>query len=305
MSKKLIMLLLALMLAAGAAVSRAEIAVTDMFDREIILSEPVTRVVALSAAECEIICALGCENVLVGRGAYCNYPETIGDVPVVQSGAETNIEEIIALKPQIVIMTDMAQDLGQVNQLEACGIQVVSTRNTNIEGAYDAISMIGALLGRDTEAKAIIADMKSTFDEIRANTDATHKTVYFEVSPLAFGLWTAGKSTFMDEIAQICGLSNAFSDLEGWKMISEEQVIERNPDYIVSTAGMIDGDKEIMSRGGWKGIEAVKNGNVLNADADMITRPGPRLKDAAISLYRFFYDIDDTKTMESEKIPAA
>lgn len=40
----------------------------------------------------------------------------------------------------------------------------------------------------------------------------------------------------MDEIAQICGLRNAFGDVEGWAEISQEQVLERNPDYIVTVA---------------------------------------------------------------------
>ena len=49
------------------------------------------------------------------------------------------------------------------------------------------------------------------------------KTVYFEVSPLEYGLWTAGKGTFMDELAQMIGLKNAFEDVEGWAAISERR----------------------------------------------------------------------------------
>lgn len=80
-----------------------------MLGREITLSEPVERIVALTAADCEILCALGCENLLVGRGTYCDYPQSILSVPIVASGERTNMEQIIALSPQVVLMGDMAQ----------------------------------------------------------------------------------------------------------------------------------------------------------------------------------------------------
>ena len=112
MSKRLVSLFLALLLAlcaASAAAEGAAVAVTDMYGRAIELDEPVTRIVALTPSDCEILCAIGCEDALVGRGKYCDYPESILDVPVVQSGAETNIEEILALEPQVVLMSDMSR----------------------------------------------------------------------------------------------------------------------------------------------------------------------------------------------------
>ena len=299
MSKKLFALTLALLMLFSIPAALAEdtsVTVTDMLDREITLAEPATRVVALSAADCEIICALGCEEALVGRGKYCNYPESILELPALQSGKDTNIEEILALEPQIVIMSDMAQTEEQVKLLEDNGVQVVMTQNTDIAGAYYAITMIGALMGKDAEAEAIVEDMKATFEEIvqkSAENELTGKTVYFEVSPLEWGLYTAGTNTFMNEIAAMCGLTNAFADIDGWASISEEQVLERNPDFIVSVAGMPEGDVEIMSRGGWAEVTAVKTGMVLNADADTFSRPGPRLKDAAVSLYNFINGIEE------------
>ena len=299
MSKKLFALTLALLMLFSIPAALAEdtsVTVTDMLDREITLAEPATRVVALSAADCEIICALGCEEALVGRGKYCNYPESILELPALQSGKDTNIEEILALEPQIVIMSDMAQTEEQVKLLEDNGVQVVMTQNTDIEGAYYAITMIGALMGKDAEAEAIVEDMKATFADIAqksVESEFAGKTVYFEVSPLEWGLYTAGDNTFMNEIAAMCGLTNAFADIDGWASISEEQVLERNPDYIISVSGMPDADAEIMSREGWADIAAVSTGMVMNGDADTFSRPGPRLKDAAISLYNFINGIEE------------
>ena len=308
MSRKIVSLFLsAVMLFACLPALAAEtgLTVTDMHGREISLPSPAARVVALQPADCEILCALGCEEALVGVGQYCDYPASIASLPVVQSGNETNIEEILALDPQVVFMSDMAQSEDQVNQLEENGVRVVVSKAADIEGVYYAIRMIGTLMGKDEAAEALIADMQNTFAEIRAKSADEGKTVYFEVSPLQWGLWTAGSGTFMDELAGICGLTNAFADVSDWAAISEEQVLARDPDYIV-TITMYYGEgptpvEEIMSREGWQDLKAVQNGNVFNAsDSNTLSRPGPRLKDAAVELYDFI-----NGTAEEEVVPAA
>ncbi len=294
MTKKLVSLFLALVMALSLTAAFAEstaVTVTDMAGREITLDAPATKVVALTASDCEILAALGAEDTLVGRGEYCDYPESILEVPAVQSGADTNLEQIIALEPQVVVMAKMAQTEEQVAALEKAGIRVVVSDAQDIEGVYTAIRLIGALVGRNDEAEAMVADMQSTFADIAAKSENTGKTVYFEVSPLQWGLWTAGKGTFMDELATMCGLTNAFADVEGWAEISEEQVLERDPDYIV-TISMYYGEgptpvEEIKSRAGWDALKAVQNDAIFNADSNEVSRPGPRLKDAAEALYTF------------------
>ena len=82
-------------------------------------------------------------------------------------------------------------------------------------------------------------------------------------------------------------------DVSGWAEVSEEQVIARDPDYIV-TCTMYFGegatpDQGILSRAGWQDVSAVKNGRVYVADSNAITRPGPRLAEAAHELYAFVY----------------
>ncbi|MCR4577552.1 MAG: ABC transporter substrate-binding protein [Clostridiales bacterium] len=287
-------LALAMLLCAANVFAETEgVTVTDMYGREVTLTEPATRIVALTASDCEILCALGCEDALVGRGEYCDYPPTVLDKPSVQSGYETNMEQILALEPQLVLMSDMAQSEDQVKQLEDNGVKVAVSNAQTIDEVYVSIAMIGKLMGKDAEAQALIDDMKLTFEEIAADSENIGKTVYFEVSPLQWGLWTAGKGTFMDELATMCGLTNAFGDTEGWNAISEEQVIARDPDYIV-TITMYFGEgptpvEEILSREGWQEMKAVKNQAILNADNNAISRPGPRLKLAAKELYEFVY----------------
>lgn len=302
-TRKILSLLLALALLAAAALTAQAETLTDMAGREVVLDAPLTRAIALNPADCEILYALGAQDVLVGRGEYCNYPEDVLSLPSVNSGAQTNIEQILALQPQVIIMSKMAQTVEQVEALEKAGVRVVISDAQSLEGVYEAIALLGELTGREEAAEALAQEMRSGFDAIRQQAQTIEKTVYFEVSPLEWGLWTSGKDTFLDELAQIVGLTNAFSDVTGWAEISQEQVLERDPDYIVTTAAYYgEGElpvDEIASREGWQDLRAVKNGAIYNADADMTSRPGPRLLDAAQALADFVHG------METEGEPEA
>ncbi|MBQ6551154.1 MAG: ABC transporter substrate-binding protein [Lachnospiraceae bacterium] len=275
---------------AAEAEEDTSIHLTDMMGHEVTLEKPAERIVALSAADCEIVYALGAGDLLVGRGEYCDYPAEVYDVPSVESGGNTNIEQILALDPDVLVMSSMAQTEDQVKQLEDAGVAVVVSNAADIEGTYTSIEILGKLLGKDAEAETIISDMKAAFKEIEENK-LDGETIYFEVSPLEWGLWTAGKGTFMNEIAEMMGLKNCFDDVDGWAQISEEQVLERNPDYIM-TITMYWGEgptpeEEIMSRAGWENVTAVKNGAILNLPNNELSRPAPRLADGAKLLYDF------------------
>ena len=273
------------------------ITITDMLGREITLEQPAARVVALTPSDCEILFAIGAGDTLVGRGEYCDYPAEVLDIPAVQSGAETNIEEILALEPQLLIMSTRSQTEEQAAQLEAAGVQVVISDAQDIAGVYTAIEMIGKLMGRDESAAEVIDNMKTTFAEIEEKSAGDgSKTIYFEVSPLEYGLYTAGAHTFMDEVANMLGVKNCFADVEGWSAISEEQVLERNPDYIM-TITMYYGEgptpeEEILGRAGWENVTAVKNKAILNLVNNELSRPAPRLADGAKMLYDFVYGED-------------
>jgi iron complex transport system substrate-binding protein len=292
--KKTLSLFLAMALALSLNIALAD-TLTDMAGREV---APVTaqRVVILTPSDVEILYALGAGDTLVGRGEYADHPAEALEVPSVQSGMETNLEQIIALAPDLVIMGKMAQTVEQSEKLMEAGITVAVTDAQDIAGTYRAIMLIGALVGKAEEAAALTAQMQARFDAVREKA-AAHEasgSVYFEVSPLQWGLWTTGQGTFMQEMAELMNLTNAFEDVSGWAEVSQEQVLERDPDYIV-TVSMYWGEgptpvEEIMGREGWDALKALQNGHVLQMDSDQITRPGPRLADAAELLYELVYN---------------
>lgn len=266
--------------------------VEDMAGNSITFDQVPSKIAVLLASDVEILYELGASDSIVAVGEYCDYPSEALEKDVITTGDDLNIEQIVAIQPEAVIMATMAQSTEQIEQLENAGIKVIITDSQNIADTYVAIELLGKVSGKNEEALTLIENMKAEFAALKEKaTENAEKTIYFEVSPLEYGLWTTGQNTFMQELADIVGVKNVFDDVTGWAEISEEQVLERNPDYIV-TVSMYSKDgqtptEEILARKNWEEIRAVKDGNVLSDESDMFTRPGPRLVDAAKALYEF------------------
>ena len=299
MSKKLVSLFLALVLALACVPVLAEggLTVTDMTGREITFEQPAERIVALSAADCEILCAVGAGDKLVGRGEYCDYPPEVLDIPSVQSGYETNIEQIISLEPQVLIMSTMAQNKTQSEALEKAGINVLTLKSEKLDDIPTAISLIAECLNKKPEGEEAVSAFWTRLQDLKDKCQGSPfagKTVYFEVSPLSQGLWAAGGSTFINETGKLLGLKNIFQKQAGWIQVSEEQVISRDPDIIVTMCYDPDEKEamiqEICSRKGWDKIKAVREGRVFVGYSDKLSQPSMALADGAEELAATLFD---------------
>ncbi|MBR6114647.1 MAG: ABC transporter substrate-binding protein [Oscillospiraceae bacterium] len=281
---------------------------TDMTGREIALEKYPERIVALTASCCEILYAVGAGDLLVARGTYCDYPEQVLELPTLGSGSDTNLEDVIGMEPDMVLIDTMAQTEEQIAALEAAGIAVVVTTERGIDGIYEAVRLIGRAVDHADEAETVITDMQTRLADLAAKAEAMEipeeerPSIYFEVTPpyFGYGIWAAGEGSFMDELCGILGLRNIFADAPQWAQVSEEQVIEANPDYIV-TITMYYGEEyesaeaEIMARPGWENIPAVQNGAILLFAHDELSRPAPRLADGAEMLFDFVYGEADAE----------
>lgn len=294
-SLSLLLAIIAMLLFATPAVHAEQpaLTLTDMVGRDITLSGPANKIVALMPGDCEILYAIGAGDTLVGRGEWCNYPEEVLALPSVESGYQLNIEQVVSLAPEVIIMTKMGHSEEHIQAFEKAGIQVFVSDAQSIEDTYTAIGLLGALTGHGDEAEKIVQSMKDEFAALSAAA-AEHEgvSVYLETTELQFGLWPAPKGSFMHEIAEMLNMRNVFDDLEGWQEVSEEEVIKRDADFIITTnMYAVDGSlavDEVMARQGWQTMSAVKNGKVFNI-TDTIIRPAPRLVDAAKDLYAIVY----------------
>jgi iron complex transport system substrate-binding protein len=268
--------------------------VIDSTGQKIVFEIPPQKIVSLMPSNTEILFELGLGDSIIAVSQYCNYPEKAMEKQKLPTGEQFNTETLISLEPDVLIVGRMSVMDEQLELLKKAGIKVVITEANTIPETYEVISLIGKVTAREEDAENLIAIMKEGFEKIRSQAEGkTPVSVYVEISPLQYGLWTAGKNTFFQELIGIMGATNIFEDMEGWAEVSEEQVIKRNPDVILTTSSPLTGIEdpvgEIISRKNWANINAVKNGKVIMLDGDKLTRPGPRLIEAANELMEALY----------------
>ena len=173
-------------------------------------------VVSLAPANTEILYALNAGDKIIAVSEYCNYPEEIANKTKLPTGEKLDIENLIALKPDLVITGYMSAMEDQFRQLETAGIKVFVTEANSLSETYETIEAIGKIIGKEKEADTLIKNMKDGFDNIIKEVEGkASPTIYIEVSPLEWGLWTCGKNTFIQELIDIVGARNIFEDVEG------------------------------------------------------------------------------------------
>lgn len=261
------------------------VTVTDSTGETITLTEKPERIVSLAPSTTEILYFLGLEDKIVGRTKYCNYPESIADVPEVGGTSNPNVETIIDLNPDLVVGATHVSD-EVIGKLREVGVTVIFlNENENFEGTYSAIEKLGMLTGTEEKATEVINEMKQKVADLETAIAALNLTkqpkVYYSTG-FGEGDYGAGGDTFIGEIITLAGAENMMQDISGWS-VSKEQIAEGDPDIIIVPSGRDMAD-EMATTDFYKDLRAVKEGDIFEIDGDSISRQGPRVADALVEM---------------------
>ncbi|GHV66429.1 ABC transporter substrate-binding protein [Spirochaetia bacterium] len=242
------------------------------------------RIVSLTPAVTEILFAIGAGGQTVGITEYCNYPPEAQSLKRVGgfSGAQVSVEQIAALKADLVILSaEMHRRI--IGLLDELAIPSFAVEPRNLSEVYETIAIIGELTGHVDGAATVIGEMQTKIASAEEQVRGKDKPGVFWVlqdEPLL----TAGGGTFINEIITLGGGRNIFGELEEqWPLIAPEQVFLRRPDWILSGNDAPPPDRTALSRRpGWAEIPAIKNNRVRQVDADIFYRYGPRFADAVL-----------------------
>ena len=230
------------------------------------------KIISLSTTHTEIIQSLGAENTLVGVDAFS---EVDSPVEVIDAYTVT-AEELVPLNPDVVII---AFDFnGIVEGLEAQEINyVLLPPARNLDDVYAQITNIGEIVNKKSEASSTIRDMKLEINRIINKYNYQDITVYHEIG-YTYGIYSVNSESLVGEIYNLLGVTNIANSEEdpygsGYPALSEEMVIESNPDFIV--VGHSDYlNKDLSIRGGWSDISAVQNSRVFFLDDTLASNWG-------------------------------
>jgi iron complex transport system substrate-binding protein len=245
------------------------------------LAEEPDAVVSLSATATESLFAIGAGDQVIAVDDQSNYP---AEAPVTDlSGFQPNVEAIAGYEPDLVVA---AYDPGGlVDGLEKLDIPVLlQDAAPDLEAAYEQIETLGAATGNVDGATEVVESMRSEIEQLASSaTGAAGATVYHELGPDFF---TATSDTFIGSVYELLGLENIADEAGdeasgGYPQLTAEFIVDANPDLIVlaDTKCCEQTAATVAKRPGWKQIDAVAAGHVVEADDDVASRWGPRTVD--------------------------
>jgi len=235
------------------------------------------RIITLVPSLTEMIYLINYDKYLIGNTLYCNFPEDARKKNKVGDMLTIDFEKIISLKPDLILISVEGNNKSAYDKLIELGLKVFVSNPRNYEGIKNTYLKIGKIIGKEKEAELQIAEWEETVNYIITNSDSSKsKTVMFLIS--LNPLMLAGKNTFINEYIDLCGFKNIADDIKmSYPVLSREEVLKRNPDYIVyANSGAMAIDKIANAYPEWKNLKAVKNKNIVLVDADQYLRPGPR-----------------------------
>lgn len=240
------------------------------------LPRPPQRIVTMLPSLAETVCELGACERLVGVDDYADWPAVVQRLPRVGGVADPNIERIVALRPDLVLLSATS---GAIGRLEALGLRVFGVELKTMADVQRTLTNVGALLGVPGADALWRRIDRGLADTAAAASGARGTTVYFEI---ASGPYAASESSHIGELLQRLGLANIVpARLGSVPKLNPEFVVRADPQVIFIAAGEA---RPLALRPGWNRIRAVREGRVCAlspAQSDVVVRPGPRLAEAA------------------------
>ena len=237
-----------------------------------------SRVVCLTAETAEIACLVGAADRIVGVPGTARRPEALKDKPKVGGFTTFRLDKILALEPDLVLaFSDLQADI--TRELVAAGVTVLCTNQRSIDDIFQAILLVGGALGRESQARDVVQDMRDEIRQIREYSSIwpDRPRVYFEewMDPLIAGI------RWVSETIELAGGRDVFAELRDersarGRVVDVAEVARRDPEIILASwcGKPVDRDA-IAARPGWQGVSAVRRGQIHELDGADVLAPGP------------------------------
>lgn len=259
---------------------------TDEAGRKVILPQKVERVVSLAPNLTEIVYAVGAGDRMVGNTEYCDYPAEAKKVTKIGDTMHPSIERIIALHPQLVLVSTASQLEAFTKQLTEQKIAVYVTNPRNLDEVFRSVEIVGLLLGKSQQAAEVATELRKRANAVEAALKpAKPVTVFYQVA--GEPLYTIGKDAYLTDLVRRAGGVSVTADLPGaFPRYSDESALAARPEAIVLPTGGSMGSANSTVAAPLKNSPAMQNNRVIKINDDHLSRPGPRLVDGLEEMAR-------------------
>jgi iron complex transport system substrate-binding protein len=240
---------------------------------------PPSRIVCLTEETVETLYLLAEQDRIVGISGYVmRPPQARHEKPRVSAFTSANIDKILALKPDLVLtFSDLQADIAA--DLIRRGIEVHAFNQRTVSGILEMIRMIGAMVGANDRAEALVGSRETRLAEARRRAECLPKRprIFFEEwdDPLISAI------RWVSELVETAGGIDIFADRSNRgaakdRVVTAEEVVARQPDLIIgSWCGKKFRPERVAVRPGFDQIPAVQHEEVYEIKSSLILQPGP------------------------------
>jgi len=246
------------------------------------------RIISIAPSATELCAALGLADRLVGRTQFCRYPPSVQNAAVVGGYADSNVEKIVALQPDLVLITTSSRRLR--DQLDGLNLSIKELPDSSLDDIFEAIRLLGQYVQRPQTAEALARELEADLDRLTSKKAPPRPGVLIVVGAMPASprsVYVAGPGSFLDRIVELAGGRNALAGRlnRPWGEVSAETVIAAKPDAIIETRTNSNPERLQQVYDGWSDfdwIPAIGRRQICSIDDDSILVPGPRVN---ITLY--------------------
>lgn len=258
--------------------------VTDEAGKSVTVPAKIERFISLAPNLTEIAYAIGAGDRLVGNTTFCDYPEEAKKLQKVGDTLQPSIERILALRPQLVLVSTSSQLEAFTKQLDEHQIAVYVTDPRDLEGVFRSIENLGKLLNEEQRAAETVIQLRKRASSVTEATNSTKPIrVFYQLS--AEPLYTAGRDSFVTDLIRRAGGLSVTADVpEAWPRYSQEAAVAARPEMIILPTDGSMGSANSDVAEGLKRSPAALSGKVYRINGDFLSRPGPRAVDGLEAL---------------------
>ncbi|MDD3801021.1 MAG: ABC transporter substrate-binding protein [Desulfuromonas sp.] len=256
-----------------AAVAAAPLTLVDDLGRRVELAGPACRILSLVPSVTETLFALGAGGQLVGRTDFCTYPPAALQLPSVGAYDNPNLEAVLLRRPDLVILSADMSNPAALARFEALRLPVYIVYPRSLDGVARQFEQLGRLCGREAAAAELGRRFAAVRQQVARQAPVLGPRVLLCV--MVEPLIVAGDETLMGEMLRLCGGRNVAPG-QRFPQWNVETLLQADPQLILVSAHPGQPRPETFFER-WPVLQAVRQGRLVQLEADWLQRPGPRL----------------------------
>ena len=273
------------------AAAAEPVTIRDAFDRSVTVPAPPQRIVPIFASNVEIVASLGLADRIVGIESFTRYPREVLDRPLVGGRLGFSVDAVVALKPDLVVVTPSRQAANQlVDPMERLGVPIVVFLQRSVPEILANIRLMSRIAGVAERGEQVAARFEARMAAVKRKVEGRKPPSTIMITGrLGNGLLlVAREGTYTGDAMVMAGARFALPGTATLAQVSPEAILNADPDVLL-WAGNERDLKDLIARPGWADMRAVRSGRARTVSRVELLIPGPRTIDGIEHLAAIFH----------------